>query len=254
MTKKRIIPCLDVRDGRVVKGIRFAALRDAGDPAEAAARYDQAGADELVLLDITATLENRDTIISVVRRVAREIRIPFTVGGGIRELADIRRLLAAGADKISLGSAAVSRPELIREAAAEFGSERIVLAIDAIPRPGGSYEVVTAGGTKKSGLDVVDWARRGAELGAGELLVTAFDRDGTKAGYDNVLNRRITDAVDLPLIASGGAGTLAHFRDAIVEGGADAVLAASLFHFGEITIGELKRYLASSGIPVHERF
>ncbi|NJP40352.1 imidazole glycerol phosphate synthase subunit HisF [Oscillospiraceae bacterium HV4-5-C5C] len=252
MLSKRVIPCLDVKDGRVVKGINFVSLRDAGDPVECAARYNAAGADELVFLDITATLEGRDTMAEVVRQVAAQVFIPFTVGGGIRQLSDIRRLLLAGADKVSLNSAAVHRPELLREASAEFGSQCVVLAIDARWNPASDmYEVYTAGGSQSTGINALEWAREGVRLGAGEILLTSMDRDGTRSGFDNQLNRLISQAVDVPLIASGGAGRLEDFADAILTGGADAVLAASLFHYGEVNIKDLKNYLQSRRIPVH---
>ncbi len=256
MLSKRVIPCLDIKNGRVVKGVNFVDLIDAGDPVEAAARYNEQGADELVFLDITATLEGRDTTLEMVKKVAAEVFIPFTVGGGIRNRDDIRNLLLAGADKVSLNSAAVSNPQLIKEAAEEFGSQCIVCAIDAryVPAKDGKapyYEVYTAGGTKPTGLEVVAWARQAEALGAGEILLTSMDRDGTKAGYDNLLNKRVTDAVRVPVIASGGAGKMEDFYDAIVDGGCDAVLAASLFHFGTIRIADLKHYLADKNIPVH---
>ena len=250
MLAKRIIPCLDVRGGRVVKGVNFVDIRDAGDPVEAARVYNAAGADELVFLDISATLEERGTLIDVVRQVAGQVFIPFTVGGGIRTLEDIRVILQAGADKISLNSAAVQDPGLIRAAADRFGSQCIVVAIDVRRSPVGWYEVVIAGGTRPTGLDAGDWARRVESLGAGEILLTSMDRDGTKTGYDLVITRQITDDATIPVIASGGAGSLADFYDAIRLGGADAVLAASLFHFGDISIPQLKRYLALRGIPM----
>ncbi|MDD4369282.1 MAG: imidazole glycerol phosphate synthase subunit HisF, partial [Oscillospiraceae bacterium] len=224
MLSKRVIPCLDVKDGRVVKGINFVSIRDAGDPVECAARYNTAGADELVFLDITATLEGRDTMTEMVRQVAAQVFIPFTVGGGIRQLSDIRRLLLAGADKVSLNSAAVHRPELLREASAEFGSQCVVLAIDARWNAAlDMYEVCTAGGSQPTGINALEWAREGVRMGAGEILLTSMDRDGTRSGFDNQLNRLISQAVDVPLIASGGAGRLEDFADAIQTGGADAV-------------------------------
>jgi imidazole glycerol-phosphate synthase subunit HisF len=250
MLAKRIIPCLDVRGGRVVKGINFVNIQDAGDPVESAKAYNKAGADELVFLDISATLEERGILIDVVRSVAEHVFIPFTVGGGIRTLEDIRTILQAGADKISLNSAAVRNPGLIREAADRFGSQCVVVAIDVRREPNGRYAVMIAGGTERTDLEAVSWAKKVTELGAGELLVTSMDRDGTKAGYDLGVTRKIADAVSIPVIASGGAGSLADFYDAVVQGGADAVLAASLFHFGEITIPQLKRYLAMRGIPM----
>lgn len=256
MLSKRIIPCLDIKNGRVVKGVNFVDLIDAGDPVESAARYNQEGADELVFLDITATLEGRDTTLEMVKKVAQKVFIPFTVGGGIRSREDIRKLLLAGADKVSLNSIAVQKPQLIKEAAEEFGSQCIVCAIDAryVPAANGKapyYEVYTAGGTKASGLNVVDWAKEVAALGAGEILLTSMDQDGKRNGYDNLLNKLVTDAVRVPVIASGGAGKMADFYDAIVDGGCDAVLAASLFHFGIISIRDLKAYLKERGIPVH---
>ena len=250
MLAKRIIPCLDVRGGRVVKGVNFIDIRDAGDPVDSARAYNDAGADELVFLDISATLEERDTLIDVVSQVAEQVFIPFTVGGGIRSLEDIRRILKAGADKTSLNSAAVQNPDLVREAADRFGSQCVVVAIDVRRTPQGPYEVMIAGGTKPTGLEAVAWARRVAELGAGEILLTSMDRDGTKSGYDLDITRQIADAVPIPVIASGGAGRLADFYDALTQGGAEAVLAASLFHFGEVTIPQLKRYLALREIPV----
>ena len=250
MLEKRIIPCLDVKNGRVVKGVNFVSLRDAGDPVEAAKAYNRSGADELVFLDISATLEARGTMIEMVRRVAEQVFIPFTVGGGIRSIDDIRAILQAGADKISLNSAAVADPSLVTRAAAAFGSQCVVVAIDVRKTPAGTYEVVVAGGTRTTGLEAVAWAREAERLGAGEILLTSMDRDGTKSGYDNEITRQVADAVGIPVIASGGAGSLEDFYDGIVLGGADAVLAASLFHFGEIDILDLKQYLASRGIPV----
>lgn len=255
MIFKRIIPCLDIKNGRVVKGVNFVALTDAGDPVEAAKRYNDAGADELVFLDIAATLEGRGTTEEMVKKVAAQVSIPFTVGGGIRSLEDIRRILSAGADKVSLNSSAIANPALISEAAAEFGSQRIVCAIDArLVTPedesGPYYEVFSAGGTKATGLRVCDWAKKAEHLGAGEILLTSMDKDGTRDGYDNKLNRLVSDAVDIPVTASGGAGRLSDFYDAIVEGGCEAVLAASLFHFGIVQIPELKNYLSSRGVAV----
>ena len=249
MLAKRVIPCLDVKEGRIVKGVRFVDLRDAGDPVEAALAYDAQGADELVFLDITASHENRDTMLDVVRRTAEGIYMPLTVGGGIRAIEDVRRLLRAGADKVSLNTAALARPELIREAAERFGSQCIVVAIDA-RRDGDHWAVFTHGGRRPAGRDAMEWARAAVELGAGEILLTSMDRDGTKDGYDLELTRGIADAVSVPVIASGGAGTLEHFREALVEGGADAALAASLFHFGIHTIAEVKTYLAEHGVEV----
>lgn len=250
MLAKRIIPCLDVDRGRVVKGIRFVEIRDAGDPVECAKAYDAQGADELVFLDITASHEGRATMVSVVERTASEIFMPLTVGGGIRTVEDIRTMLRAGADKVSVNSAAVARPSLVAEGAEAFGSQCIVVAIDARRRAPGSWEVVTHGGRKPTGWDAVEWAREVERLGAGELLVTSMDADGTKAGYDLELTRAIADAVALPVIASGGAGQPQHFAAALTEGGADAALAASLFHFGELSIPEVKQFLVSQGILV----
>ncbi len=256
MLAKRIIPCLDIKDGRVVKGVNFVSLRDAGDPVECAKQYNLSGADELVFLDITATLEARDTVVDMVSRVASEIFIPFTVGGGIRTVDDIRAILNAGADKVSLNSAAVKNPDFVREASERFGAQCIVVAIDVKSREGqedkfpSGYEVVIAGGTKPTGIDALMWAKKVVDLGCGEILLTSMDKDGTKSGYDNVITSMIADAVDVPVIASGGAGTMADFYDGIVEGKADAVLAASLFHFGEIKISDLKEYLAGREIPV----
>jgi imidazole glycerol-phosphate synthase subunit HisF len=250
MLAKRIIPCLDVKGGRVVKGVNFINIRDAGDPVEAAKAYNAAGADELVFLDISATLEERGTMIDVVRQVAEQVFIPFTVGGGIRTLEDIRLTLQAGADKISLNSAAVLDPDLVRTASERFGSQCVVVAIDVRRRPDGSFEVVIAGGTRPTGLEAASWAKQVEKLGAGEILLTSMDRDGTKSGYDLEITRKIADAVSIPVIASGGAGTLADFYDAVTAGGAEAVLAASLFHYGEISIIQLKNYLGLRGIPV----
>jgi cyclase len=246
---KRIIPCLDVKDGRVVKGVRFVDLRDAGDPVEAAIAYDAQGADELVFLDITASHEARDIMLDVVRRTAEGIYMPLTVGGGIRSADDVRRLLRAGADKISLNTAALARPELIREAAERFGSQCIVVAIDA-RREGERWGVYTHGGRNAAGRDAIQWAQEAVALGAGEILLTSMDRDGTKDGYDLELTRAVSEAVTVPVIASGGAGTLEHFHEALVDGRADAALAASLFHFGIHTIAETKRYLADRGVEV----
>ena len=253
MLAKRIIPCLDIKDGRVVKGINFVNIRDAGDPVEAARRYNDAGADELVFLDIAATLDGRKTMVDLVRKVAENILIPFTVGGGITSLEDIRRVLLAGADKVSLNSIAVKNPDLIRTAAEQFGSQCIVVAIDAVTDLHGRAEVVIAGGTKRTGLDPVEWAARVARLGAGEILLTSMDRDGTRSGYDTELTRRVSEAVSVPVIASGGAGTMEDFYEAFTIGKADAALAASLFHFGEIEIGALKKYLKGMGVPVREQ-
>lgn len=253
MLTKRIIPCLDVKDGRVVKGVNFVSLRDAGDPVECAKTYNLSGADELVFLDITATLESRDTTVDMVRRVASEVFIPFTVGGGIRTCDDIRLMLNAGADKVSLNSAAVGNPGFVREAARMFGSQCIVVAIDVKARDYGfasGYEVVIAGGTQPTGIDALEWAHRVVELGCGEILLTSMDKDGTKSGYDNRITSMISGSVGVPVIASGGAGSLEDFAEAINTGKADAVLAASLFHFGEIKINDLKDYLSGRDIPV----
>jgi cyclase len=247
---KRIIPCLDVKDGRVVKGVKFVNLRDAGDPVEAALAYDAQGADELVFLDITASHENRDTMLEVVRRTAEGIYMPLTVGGGIRSVDDVRRLLRAGADKVSLNTAALARPEVIREAAERFGSQCIVVAIDARRESEGHWAVYTHGGRRPTGRDAVTWAREATALGAGEILLTSMDRDGTKDGYDLDLTRAIGRAVSVPVIASGGAGSLEHFYEALADGGADAALAASLFHFGIHTIAEAKAYLRERGVEV----
>jgi len=249
MQTARVIPCLDVDAGRVVKGVNFVGLRDAGDPVELAARYDREGADEVVFLDITASSDQRDTILDVARRTAEEVFIPFTVGGGIRSVEDARRLLRAGADKVSVNSAAVSRPELVSEIAAEFGSQCAVVAIDA-KAVDGRFEVFVHGGRTATGIDAVEWARRVVELGAGEILLTSMDRDGTKVGFDIPLTRAITQAVGVPVIASGGVGTLDHLVEGVTEAGADAVLAASIFHFGEFTVAEAKAHLAAAGIAV----
>lgn len=252
---KRVIACLDVRGGRVVKGVRFEDVQEVGDPAELAAEYDRQGADEIVVLDIDATVEGRSATLDVVRRVARVVTVPLTVGGGLRSLADMQQVIEAGADKLSIGSSAVARPELVAEAAATFGAERIVAAIDC--RRAGSergvasgWEVVIHGGRTPTGLDAVAWAQRLAELGAGELVLNSIDADGTKAGYDNELNRRVAAAVDVPVVASGGAGTLEHLRDGFLLGGVDAVLVASMLHFKATTVQEIKRYLRDAGVPV----
>ncbi|HSH29325.1 MAG TPA: imidazole glycerol phosphate synthase subunit HisF [Thiohalobacter sp.] len=251
---KRIIPCLDVDAGRVVKGVKFVDIRDAGDPVEIARRYDAQGADELTFLDITASSDERETLVHVVEQVAGEVFIPLTVGGGIRELADIRKLLNAGADKVAINTAAVFRPEFVREAAARFGSQCIVVAIDAkqVSGPGEPlrWEIFTHGGRKPTGLDAVEWARRMADYGAGEILLTSMDRDGTKSGFDLELTRTVADAVEIPVIASGGVGTLEHLAEGILEGHADAVLAASIFHFGEHSVREAKELMAREGIEV----
>jgi imidazole glycerol-phosphate synthase subunit HisF len=251
MRNARVIPCLDVDAGRVVKGINFVELRDAGDPVELAARYDAEGADELVFLDITASSDDRDTIVDVVRRTAEEVFIPFTIGGGIRSVDDARRLLRAGADKVSVNTAAVDNPDLITGIAAEFGSQCVVVAIDARRREDGSgFEVFTHGGRTPTGIDTVEWAARAEALGAGEILLTSMDRDGTRDGFDIELTRAVCEAVRVPVIASGGVGTLDHLVDGVVDGGADAVLAASIFHFGEHTIAEAKDHLAENGVAV----
>ncbi len=247
---KRIIPCLDVHAGRVVKGVRFVELRDAGDPAEIARGYDRAGADEIAFLDITASSDERDTILDVIERVSDEVFIPLTVGGGVRSVEDVRKLLNAGADKVSINTAAVESPELVERAAYRFGSQAIVVAIDARGSAPGRWEVYTHGGRKARGLDAVEWARRMAERGAGEILLTSMDRDGTKSGFDIELTRAVSEAVPVPVIASGGVGTLEHLAEGIERGKADAVLAASVFHFGEITIPEAKRFLAARGIEM----
>lgn len=249
MYAKRIIPCLDVKNGRVVKGVSFVNLCDAGDPVECAAAYDEAGADELVLLDITATHEGRGTMLDIVRRVADSIFIPFTVGGGIKSVDDFKELLRAGADKISVNSAAVREPELINKAAYKFGSQCVVCAVDAKRREGG-WEVYLNGGRLPTGIDAVKWAQEAAKRGAGEILLTSMDCDGQKKGYDLELTRAVSENVDVPVIASGGAGKKSHFYDAFVDGKADAVLAASLFHFNEVPIPELKEYLRERGISV----
>ena len=250
MHTKRIIPCLDVKDGRVVKGTNFVSLRDAGDPVELAAFYDRELADELVFLDITASSDGRNTMVDVVRRTASQVFIPFTVGGGIRSVDDIRTMLHAGADKVSLNTAAVKDPGLIAEGAKSFGRQCIVLAVDAKRCEAGKCEVVIKGGRTPTGLDVMEWIRRGVDLGAGEILLTSMDCDGTKDGYDNELNRAVSELVEVPVIASGGAGTLPHFADALVQGKADAVLAASVFHYGEFSIRQTKEFLRSQGIEV----
>lgn len=247
---KRIIPCLDVDNGRVVKGVNFVGLRDAGDPVEVAKRYNQEGADELTFLDIGASHEGRDTIVDVVRQVAREVFIPLTVGGGIRKLEDIYALLNVGCDKVSINSAAIKRPEFIDEGAKRFGSQCIVVAIDAKRVSENEWHIFTHGGRNDTGIDAIEWAREAYNRGAGELLVTSMDADGTKAGFDNELNRRIGEVTNIPVIASGGAGTMEHIRDAFTVGHADAALAASIFHFREIDIMDLKRYLKEQEIPV----
>ncbi len=251
---KRIIPCLDVDAGRVVKGVKFLEIRDAGDPVNVARGYNEAGADEITFLDITASSDDRDTILHVVEEVASEVFIPLTVGGGIRSVEDVRRLLNAGADKVGINTAAVHRPDLVREATDKVGSQCIVVALDAksVAAPGETprWEIFTHGGRTSTGIDAVEWAVRMADYGAGELLLTSMDRDGTKAGFDLLLTRAITDAVEIPVIASGGVGTLEHLSDGVLKGGADAVLAASIFHFGEFTIAEAKAHMASRSIEV----
>jgi len=254
MLARRIIPCLDVKAGRVVKGIQFVDLRDAGDPVESAERYDREGADEITFLDITASSDERRILIDVVERTADRIAVPLTVGGGVRERADVRDLLAAGADKVSMNTAAVRDPEFVQRMAAAYGSQAIVVAIDA-RRVGDSWTVHTHGGRRDTGLDAIEWATRVAELGAGEILLTSMDRDGTRDGYDLELTRAVVDAVAIPVIASGGVGEPAHVKDGLARAGADAALAASIFHDGEFTIGEVKRYLADHGVrvrPVNE--
>ena len=250
MLAKRIIPCLDVRDGRVVKGVNFVNIRDAGDPVELAKYYSDQGADEIVFLDITATHEARKTVADVVERTAEQVFVPLTVGGGIRTLDDFRELLRAGADKISVNSAAVARPELITEAAERFGSQCVVLAVDARSRGDGTWEVVVAGGRKPTGLDLLEWVKKGEALGAGEILLTSMDADGTKAGFDLPMTKAVTEAVGIPVIASGGCGSLSHFAEVFEETGCDAALAASLFHFGELTVPQVKDYLRARNIPV----
>jgi cyclase len=251
---KRIIPCLDVDKGRVVKGVNFVGIRDAGDPVEVARRYNEEGADEVTFLDITASHEGRDTTVQTVEQIAREVFIPLTVGGGIRSLADIRTMLNAGADKVSINTAAIHNPELVREASARFGAQCIVVAID-VKRVSGAdeaprYELFTHGGRQSTGIEAVSWAEKMASYGAGELLLTSMDRDGTRDGFELTITRAITDAVEIPVIASGGVGTLAHLAEGVTEGGADAVLTASIFHFGEYSIGEAKRFMADHGIEV----
>ncbi len=257
MLAKRIIPCLDVTGGRVVKGVNFLELRDAGDPVEIAARYNDQGADELTFLDITATSDQRDLILHIIEAVASQVFIPLTVGGGVRSVEDVRRLLNAGADKTSFNSAALARPALIQEVSEKYGSQCIVVAIDAKRRfgddmfdRGEGWDVYSHGGRKNTGLDAVAWARQMAEAGAGEILLTSMDRDGTKAGFDLALTRSVADAVSVPVIASGGVGNLDHLADGVQQGGADAVLAASIFHYGEYTVGQAKARMAERGIPV----
>lgn len=255
MLTKRVIPCLDVKDGRVVKGVNFVGLRDAGDPVELASAYDREGADEVIFLDITATSDNRDTTVRLASRASAEVRIPYAVGGGFRDLAGMRRMVAAGADKVSLNSAAVRDPALITQAASAFGSQAVVCAIDA-KRQGrrDKWEVYVAGGRTPTGIDAVGWACEAARRGAGEILLTSMDRDGTKEGFDLALTRAVARAVSIPVIASGGVGSLEHFAEGIIEGEASAVLAASVFHFGTFTIRQVKEYMASQGIPVRLDF
>ena len=254
MLAKRIIPCLDVTGGRVVKGVNFVALRDAGDPVEIATRYNDQGADELAFLDITATSDGRDLILHIIEAVAAQVFIPLTVGGGVRSVSDVRRLLNAGADKVSFNSAAVANPQVIRDASAKYGAQCIVVAIDAKRRIGGEagWDVYTHGGRNNTGLDAVAWARQMVACGAGEILLTSMDRDGTKTGFDLELTRAVSDAVSVPVIASGGVGTLAHLSEGIRIGGADAVLAASIFHYGEFSVGQVKALFARDGIPVRQ--
>ena len=252
MLTKRIIPCLDVKDGRVVKGVNFVGLRDAGDPVEAAEAYSEQGADELTFLDITASSDNRGILLDVVAKTAERVFMPLTVGGGVREVSDIRNLLNAGADKVSINTAAVNRPDFVREAAERFGSQCIVVAIDARRVPGSdpqTWEVYTHGGRNATGIDAIEWAQKMEQLGCGEILLTSMDCDGTKDGYDIALTRAVSDAVDIPVIASGGVGNLEHIREGLVEGGASAALAASIFHFKEYTITECKEYLRDHGVP-----
>ena len=250
MFTKRIIPCLDVNDGRVVKGVNFVDLKDAGDPVEIAKAYDKAGADELVFLDITASNEQRDTIVQVARDCASQVFIPFTIGGGIRTTEDMRKMLKAGADKTSVNTAAVKNPDLIRQGAEKFGRQCIVLAVDARRNGENSWEVYVNGGRTPTGLDVIEWVKKATELGAGEILLTSMDADGTKDGYDIPLTRAVSEAVNVPVIASGGAGTMEHFYDVLTEGKADAVLAASVFHYGQYTVRQVKEYLKSRGVEV----
>ena len=250
MLSKRIIPCLDVHNGRVVKGVNFVNLRDAGDPVEIAKEYDRQGADELVFLDITASSDARNIVIDMVEAVASQVFIPFTVGGGIRTVDDFRDILRAGADKVSINSSAVQEPQLIHDAARKFGSQCVVVAMDVKRKADGNYSVYVHGGRKDTGIDALEWARKAEALGAGEILLTSMDSDGTKNGYDNVITSKISEMVSIPVIASGGAGKLEHFYDGIVKGKADAVLAASLFHFGELTVPQVKDFLRGKNIPV----
>jgi cyclase len=253
MLAKRVIPCLDVDRGRVVKGVNFVGLRDAGDPVEVAKRYDLQGADEVTFLDITASSDERGLIIPIIERVAEQVFIPLTVGGGIRKVQDVRTLLNAGADKVSINTAAVQNPQLVADAVAKVGSQCIVVAIDAkqvAAQPNPRWEVFTHGGRRSTGIDAIEWAKKVVSLGAGEILLTSMDRDGTRVGFDNALLRRVCDAVPVPVIASGGVGNLQHLADGVLLGGADAVLAASIFHYGEHTVGEAKRFMAAQGIEV----
>jgi imidazole glycerol-phosphate synthase subunit HisF len=250
MLKTRIIPCLDVKDGRVVKGVNFVGLRDAGDPVEQAQVYDAQGADELCFLDISASSDNRDTLYGMVEQVAKVCFMPFTVGGGVRKLEDIRTLLLAGADKVGINTTAVTNPEFVREAANKFGSQCIVVAIDAKGTPETGFEVFTHGGRNATGIEAIGWAQRMVELGAGEILLTSMDRDGTKSGFNLPLTRAVADAVSVPVIASGGVGSIQHFIDGVHDGHASAVLAASVFHYGEFTVGQVKQAMQAAGIPV----
>ena len=250
MLAKRIIPCLDVNAGRVVKGINFVELRDAGDPVEVARRYDEQGADEITFLDITASSDDRDIILHIVEAVASQVFIPLTVGGGVRQVEDVRRLLNAGADKVSMNTAAVNNPQLVADASAKVGAQCIVVAVDAKQTSPGRWEVFTHGGRKNTGLDAIEWVRKVESLGAGEILLTSMDRDGTKAGFDLALTRAVADAVGIPVIASGGVGTLQHLADGVTQGRADAVLAASIFHYGEFTVRQAKEDMRSRGIEV----
>ncbi len=250
MLAKRIIPCLDVNAGRVVKGINFVELRDAGDPVEVARRYDEQGADEITFLDITASSDDRDIILHIVEAVASQVFIPLTVGGGVRQVEDVRRLLNAGADKVSMNTAAVNNPQLVADASAKVGAQCIVVAVDAKQTSPGRWEVFTHGGRKNTGLDAIEWVRKVESLGAGEILLTSMDRDGTRAGFDLALTRAVADAVGIPVIASGGVGTLQHLADGVTQGRADAVLAASIFHYGEFTVRQAKEYMRSRGIEV----
>lgn len=252
---KRVIPCLDVDGGRVVKGVQFVEIKDAGDPVEVARRYNLEGADEITFLDITASSDQRETMVHVVEKVASEVFIPLTVGGGVRAIADVQRLLSAGADKVAINTAAVHRPELVKEASSHYGSQCIVVAVDAKQVEDGAeprWEIFTHGGRKKTGLDAIDWCRKMAEYGAGEILLTSMDRDGTRDGFDLALTRTVAAAIPIPVVASGGVGNLDHLVEGVVEGGADAVLAASIFHFGEHTVGEAKSRMAAAGIEVRQ--